>query len=363
MNSKLQTFLNNQRIKYNLAGLIMAISHISQKKSGQIYTSGSSMSTVPTTKNMHYRIDGQGISMLTTLFLILVDNRYFSLNDKIGTFLPKVPNGKLITLRMLADMTAGLQDVIEDPRVLNAATTTVFRQWTDEELLDIIYETKPLYKPGERFYFGHITNMLLLSKSIEIRMRTPIKDLINKYIIYPLNLKDTKFENSQIIQEPVFHSFSKVRTPYYEDSTYWNPSWGSYATKINSNAYDVNMIGYNIGAGTLISKELYDAQMTSLVPEPNAKLSYGMGIFVGGFGLEYLKTKEYPYPVVGSSQSFNGYSGLWEYIPRMKMTINIQTNTFNDDDFNINWILENLLKEFSFPDLIAAVNYGNTPNF
>lgn len=49
---------------------------------------------------MNYRIGGQGITVLITLFLILVDDGYLFLDDKIGTFLPKVPNGKLITLQM-----------------------------------------------------------------------------------------------------------------------------------------------------------------------------------------------------------------------------------------------------------------------
>lgn len=342
----MNSFLDDERIKYDLAGLIIAISY---KRSGKVYTSGRSMTTVPISKNMNYRIGGQGIPILSTLFLILVDNGNFSLDEKIGTFLPKVPNGKLITLQMLCNMTSGLEDVINNPQVSQSMTTDVFREWTTQELLNIVYETKPLYHPGEKFYFGHITNMLLLCTAIEKNMKTSIKSLIEKYIIHPLNLKSTKYENNQTIQEPVFHSFVNVRSPYYEDSTYWNGSWGAYTTKINSNAYDVNMIASNIGSGTLISKNLYHTQMSHHEP-----IGYGMGIAIGGFGLDHLKSNKYPYTIVWTNENFNGYSGIWAYIPSMKIAINIQTNTYHDE-FKIDSILEDLLKEFSLQDLSADI--------
>jgi D-alanyl-D-alanine carboxypeptidase len=356
MNSELQTFLDDQRVKYNLPGLIMAISY---KNHGKVYVSGRSMTTVPVEKCMNYRIGGQGIPILTTLFLILVDHGYFNLNDKIGSYLPKVPNGKFITLQMLCNMTSGLEDVINNPEVANSIGTDVFREWTDEELLNIVYNSKPLYIPGERFYFGHITNMLLLCTAIKMVTKTTIKDLIKHYIIEPLNLESTQYEDSQNIKEPVLHSFANNRVPYsivsnqkahstlsvnlnkpsyYEDSTYWNGSWGSYATKINSNAYDVNVIARSIGSGKLISNELYQIQLSN--PGQPSNEWYGMGFVVGGFN---LNTK-----IIWTNENFGGYLGIWCYIPIMKIAINIQTNAYNNDDFKIDTILDNLFKTFTF---------------
>jgi len=115
------------------------------------------VTTVDTKPGMHYRIGRQSIPMLTTLFLILVEKKYFKLDTKIGQFLPKVPNGDLITLQMLCNMTSGLEDVINDRIVSQTMKTNVFKQWETEELLNIVYNTKPFYPPGERFYFGKIS--------------------------------------------------------------------------------------------------------------------------------------------------------------------------------------------------------------
>lgn len=343
----IQTFLDNERIKYNQKGMILCMSYKNHKK---IYVSGTSMTTVPVNKNMHYRIGGQGIPVLSTLFLILVDKEYLRLDDKIYNFLPKVPNGKLITLQMLCNMTSGLEDVINNPVVSKEMETNVFKQWKSKELLNIIYDTIPLYPPGERFYFGHITNMLLLGQAMKIKMKISVKDLVNKYIIDELNLKNTQYKNSQEIENPVLHTYTNNRISYYEDSTYWNGSWGSYTTKIISNANDVNILAKHIGSGSLISKKLYNIQLCNpsiKSIESKANKYYGMGCVIGGFSLDHLKSDKYPYPIIWTNESEDGNFGIWAHIPSKKITINIQSNTYNGDDFKIDDVLQDLLNTYT----------------
>lgn len=104
----IETFLEQERIKYHQNGMILGLSYDDCR---QIYVSGTSMTTVPTKKCMIYRIGGQSIPIMSTLFLILVDQKYFTLDEKIGDFLPRIPNGELITLQMLCNMTSGLEDI------------------------------------------------------------------------------------------------------------------------------------------------------------------------------------------------------------------------------------------------------------
>jgi len=343
----IEEFLEQERVKYKQNGLILCMSYKECKK---IFTSGTSMTTSPTKSNMHYRTGGQSIPVMTTLFLILLDNGYFKLTDKIGDFLPRVPNGNLITLQMLCNMRSGLEDVINDPVVDKDMTTKVFKQWKTKELLEIVYNTKPLYPPNERFYFGHITNMLLLGQAMKIRMNKSLKYLMNKYIFNHLDLKNTEYTSSQNIKSPVFHTFTNNRISYYEDSTFWNTSWGSYATRINSNASDVNIVGKNIGIGDLISKKLYKIQISNPDMSKSTKKYYGMGVAVGGFGLDHLTTNKHP-SIIWSNESEDGGFGIWAYIPCKKLTINIQCNTFNSDNFSVNYILQDLLDTYNFNQL------------
>lgn len=342
----IETFLEKERIKYNQNGIILGLSYRNCKK---IYVAGNSMTTVPTKKSMIYRIGGQSIPMMTTLLLILVDEGYFRLDEKIGDFLPRVPNGHLITLEMLTQMRSGLEDVIKNPVIESDMTTQVFKQWCSAQLLEIVYNTPPLFPPGERFYFGHITNMLLLGTAIKMRMKTSIKSLINKYFIKELNLENTQYHNGQNIAQPTFHTFTNNRISYYEDSTFWNSSWGSYSTKINADASDVNTIAVNIGTGSLISKKLFAIQ-TANPGEPSSSW-YGMGLVIGGFGLDYLIDEQHKISILWTNESDNGNFGIWAYIPRKKICINIQSNTYNGDNFSINMILQDFLNTYSFKQM------------
>lgn len=342
----IETFLEQERIKYHQNGMILCLSYNECK---QIYVAGNSMTTAPTKKCMIYRIGGQSIPMMTTLFLILVDQKYFTLDEKIGDFLPRVPNGKLITLQMLCNMTSGLQDVIKNPMVEEDMTIDVFKQWCSEELLEIVYNTPPLFPPGERFYFGHITNMLLLGTAMKIRTGMTVKKLVKKYFIDALNLKNTQYQNSQNMEQPTFHTFTNNRIPYYEDSTFWNSSWGSYSTKINANANDVNTIGVNIGSGALISKKLYQIQLSNR-GEPTSSY-YGMGLVVNGFGLDYLIDCQNKVSIIWTNESDDANFGIWAYIPRKKICINIQSNTYNSDNFSINMVLQDFLNTYSFKQM------------
>lgn len=313
----MQAFTHQARLRYYLKGLIIS--------NGKIYTSGTSMTTQPVEKDMHYRIGGQGITILTTLFLILVDKGYFKLNDVISNYVPNVPNGKLITLQMLCNMTSGLEDVIKNPLVANA---DVFKQWSTRKLLDIIIKTPPLYPPGERFYFGHITNMLLLGKALQIGTKTSLKDLLSRYIFDPLHLKNTFYIKTQTIPHPL-HSFSAYRVNM-EDATFWNSSWASYPGRLLSNAHDMFILAKAMGSGQLISKKLYNIQMSN--PFNQKGNYYGMGCAI---------TTINHYKTIWSNANLNGYIGMWAY--NKKGTYVIQTNTDNLEGFEANKILQELL--------------------
>ena len=334
----MQDFINNERIKYNLKGLILSIND-------NIYTSGHSMTTEKVNDSMIYRLGGQSIPIYTTLFLILVDKGHMKLTDYIADYLPKTPNGNKITLQMLCNMTSGLPDVINSPIMVN--DENVFKQWSSNELLEIVYQSEPLYEPGSKFYFGHITNILLLCQAMIIQMNKSIKKLLCHYIIHPLNLQNT-FYVKQKVPENVLHSFNNYRIPEYEDSTFWNSSWVSYTGNIVSNMHDLSVIAEHIGNGSLLSKKLYQLQMKNTLNDDD--FYYGLGLAVNWPNIKINK----PFTLCWSDANFNGYLGIWLYILKSNTTICIQTNTDNNDKFSIKFIMNDLFEQF---DLIPGNFY------
>src|SRR5215218_10928491 len=71
---------------------------------------GESMTGVPATTEMHFRNGAVAISYMSTLLLRLVDQQTVSLDDPLATWVPDLPDAEDVTLRMLANMTAGYPD-------------------------------------------------------------------------------------------------------------------------------------------------------------------------------------------------------------------------------------------------------------
>ena len=82
---------------------------------------GDSMTGVPATTNMHFRNGAVAISYVSTLLLMLVDEKKVSLDDKLSKWLPDVPHADRVTLGQLAQMTSGYVDYVIGNTELNEA--------------------------------------------------------------------------------------------------------------------------------------------------------------------------------------------------------------------------------------------------
>lgn len=340
-----QQFLEDELSRYNLQGLIMSVSVGNHRK---VVSAGNSMTGIPTQPNMYYRIGGQGIIYITTLFLILVEKRVFNLDDKIGKYLPRVPDSDRNTLRMLITQTANIPDYVRgSPEFQKMVIEHPFDEWSYNQLLNRVYRSTSLnFEPGTQFNPAPHTNTLLIGAIIEMVTHTSLADLLREYIFGPLNLKNTNYQTNPIIREPVFHSFARLRSDYLEESTYWNPSWPGYSAGVNSTAEDVNIAIRALTTGRLLPEKLYRIQFgqSPLLTSDNYQ---NLGISVGGFGLDCLRSREYPYPVFWFGELFNGYQGIWVYIPSLDVTINFEINIVDkNNDFAITKLVDDFLEKF-----------------
>jgi CubicO group peptidase (beta-lactamase class C family) len=73
---------------------------------------GHSMTTVPATTEMHYRIGGIAETFMSTLLLMLVEQGRISLDDKISRWFPDLLAADQVTVRMLVGNTAGYIDYV-----------------------------------------------------------------------------------------------------------------------------------------------------------------------------------------------------------------------------------------------------------
>ncbi|MGB6578453.1 MAG: serine hydrolase domain-containing protein [Streptosporangiaceae bacterium] len=302
---------------------------------------GTSMTGVPATTAMHFRNGSVAYSYLTTLLMKFVDEHKISLNDKIAQWLPKLPEANQVTVKMLANMTSGYPDYVTDPKFIAEFYQNPFHQFTMPELLAIAFSRPVSFPPGTNWGYAH-TNMVILGQILQMAGGKPLATLLYQNVLGPLGLTNTVASSTAAIPDPVLHAFSSERrdalgippaTPFYEESTYWNPAWTTPAGAAETtNIYDMTKTAEGIGSGALLSKSSYQAQTG-----PNL---LGFGHAQSGcacvkqtnsynFGLGIVRTGSW----LVETPSFGGYAATEAYLPSEKIAIAV-ANTFAPQAFD-----------------------------
>ena len=304
---------------------------------------GESMAGVPATPAMHFRNGAVAISYVSTLLLKLVDQKKVSLDDKLSKWLPDVPNSDRVTLRQLAQMTSGYVDyVIGNTEFEKALYENPFRQWEPDQLLGFATSRPLLYEPGTNWNYAH-TNYVLLGKALEKATGKDMPKMLQDEVLRPLGLTNTANSFTPAIPAPVLHAFTSERraalkipsgTPFYEESTYWNPSWTiTHGAIQTTNVFDMEAGAAGIGAGKLLSKESYDTLVSTALRGKTRALpgcttcgemtdtyTYGMGIVISGHWLL-------------QNPLFAGEAGVAAYLPSKKIAIAIAV-TYEPEAFD-----------------------------
>ena len=292
---------------------------------------GDSMTGVPATTDMHFRNGAVAISYVSTLLLQLVDEKKVSLDDKVSKWLPEIPYSDKVTLGQLAQMTAGYADYVHaGPELAEILYADPFRTFTPQDLIAFSTKRPLIYEPGTNWNYSH-TNYVILGLALEKITGKAMPALMQEKVLGPLGLNNTTDPGTPAIKEPALHAFSSERRgavnvpagmPFYEESTYWNPSWTiTHGAIQNSNIYDLNATAVAIGTGKLLSPESYQKMLTkdligrtSAVPgcttcrAQSTSYTYGLGIVSSGNW-------------VTQTPLFSGESGAFAYLPSQKVAI------------------------------------------
>jgi CubicO group peptidase (beta-lactamase class C family) len=266
---------------------------------------GASMTGVTASTAMHFRNGAVAISYVATLLLRLVDEQKVSLDDKLAKWLPSVPNSDRVTLGQLAQMTSGYVDYVIGNEPMNAELyRDPFRQWTTDQLLAYAVDKPLLYEPGTNWNYAH-TNYVLLGLALEKATGQDMPKLLSEKVLGPLGLTNTANSFTPAMPEPVLHAFSSERrqvlhvpadTPFYEETTFWNPSWTiTHGAIQTTDIYDLAATAEGIGSGRLLSRESYHKMIspqlrgkTTTLPDcttcaaQNDLYTYGLGIIISG---------------------------------------------------------------------------------
>ncbi|SDU47625.1 serine hydrolase domain-containing protein [Gordonia westfalica] len=292
---------------------------------------GESQTGIPATADMSFRNGSVAIAYVAAVLLQLVDEGTVALDDMIGKWVPEIPHSGEVTLGQLATMTSGYQDyVLGNDAFETVELTDPFKAWTTDEMLSYAVDKPLLYKPGTNWNYAH-TNYVILGLALEKITGKPVEELLRERISEPLGLRNTVSNLTATIPEPALHAYSPERrgilnlppaTPFYEETTGWNPSWSiTHGAIQTSNIYDVEATGRKLFAGETLSKESYETMTSTRLRgvarplpgcttcvEMSERYTYGMGVVLTG-------------DWIVQNPLFNGYAAVVGYLPGEKVSI------------------------------------------
>lgn len=263
----------------------------------------------------HVRIGSVTKTFTVTVLLQLADEGKLRLDDPVSKYESFVPNGKHITLRMLANMTSGIFSYTHDTTFVRELLADPNRTWTPRELVNIALKHKPVFEPGKGFQYCN-TNTVLLGMIIEKVTKAPIADVFKTMSFEPLGLTNTFWPSGGSLPSPYAHGITN-QTPddRVADATHWNPSWGFTAGALVSNVADLQTWVRAYATGAQLSAAMQRQRLRWVTLPPNTpQHKYGLGI-------------GYDHGWLGHTGELPGYNTSASYLPSEKATIVVEVNS------------------------------------
>lgn len=220
---------------------------------------GEALEGEPVTFDGRFRNGAVAITYLTTVMLRLAEKGVLDLDEPIAQWLPDLPDAEVVTPRMLANMTAGYNDHVQNPEFQESFYADPFTVWTNEDLIDLSLSTPRLFAPGENWGYSH-TDLVVLGEVMEAASGESMQELIATQVLEPLGLEHTVADQSPAVPEPAIHAFTGERG-LWEDSTYWNPSWTLAEGAVQTSTIGDMAASFDaiVGRGELLDDDSYAA--------------------------------------------------------------------------------------------------------
>lgn len=130
-------------------------------------------------------------TFMGALVLSLHEEGRLSVDDPISDWVPRVPHGDAITLRMLLQHTSGIANYTQTPTYRDTLRTDRTHVFTADELVDMSIAMPPDFAPGEGWNYSN-TGYILLGLVVEAIVGRSFGDECIARFFEPLGMLDTR---------------------------------------------------------------------------------------------------------------------------------------------------------------------------
>ncbi|MFH8793630.1 serine hydrolase domain-containing protein [Streptomyces sp. NPDC017941] len=257
----------------------------------RVAVGASDLDGTPMRTDRRFRVGSNTKMFTSVLVLRLAEQGRIDLDKPLRDYLSAdtLPADWDMTGRQVLQHRSGIfdhtNDLLEQP---GEETTSAFEErirntvYQPAELVALSVKHGKQFTPGSRYSYSN-TNYVLLGMAVEHITGTSYARALRTQIIKPLGLRKTSYvvPRKDIAGAHVTgYLTNDDRTKPLLDSTEQNGSWVGSAGAVISSAADLDTFLSALlagDAGRLVSDESV-RQMTTALPTPTAKVSYGLGL-------------------------------------------------------------------------------------
>ncbi len=337
--AKLDSLLDGLASHDKLMGSL-ALSHDGNVVYSRAFGSAQVAPKVPATPATHYRIGSISKVFTGVLVFQLIEEKKLTLDTRLATFFPQVPNAKAITIDQLLSHRSGLHNFTDDAAYVGYMT----QPKTPAELLAIIAQPQPDFAPGAKYEYSN-SNFVLLTYIVEKLTKMSYAQALQKRICAKAGLQNTYYGGK--IDPKKQEAFSyEMRGGAWQLSPETDMSIPAGAGALVSTPTDLDRFLEALFGGKLVAA-------SSLAAMQDIRDGYGRALMQAPFGSK----KGY-----GHTGGIDAFRSVALYFPGDKLAVALCTNagSFAPNDALIGALSSYFGKPYKLPDFTPST-YVPTP--
>jgi D-alanyl-D-alanine carboxypeptidase len=267
---------------------------------------------------------------IAVIIMQLVEEGKLNLDDYINKYissdiLDKLPNGNKVTIKNLLQHRSGMPDIFEEDFILSFFNHPG-KTYSTEELLEFVYNKKPLSEPGTEFYYSD-ADVALLSLVIN-KIEGDYEQSLQTRIFDVMNLTETLILNTPAdaplgLADSYWDRYGDENIENISDYQIALTSGCKGTDGIITTANDMKIFIEALVGGDLVSDSSL-SQMTDFLEVPeSAREQLG----ISGYGLGLMKVNVSRDTWYGHFGNHIGSGAIALYNPERNITLVVFENT------------------------------------
>jgi len=266
------------------------------------------------TENSKYRIGSITKSFTTVLVLKAIEQKKLDLNQSTDKWFPTIKNAKQITVKHLLSHRSGIHNFTNDKDYLAYNT----QPKTEKEMVEIIAKGGSDFQPDSKAEYSN-SNFVLLSYILEKTFNKSYSELLQEYIVKPIDLTNTYVFKKINTSNNECKSYKFVSSWKEETETNYTIPLGAGA--ITSTPSDLTKFADALFDGKLLKYESLEIMKT-------VKDGYGIGLIQ----IPFYNSISY-----GHTGGIDGFSSVYSHFSEDKISYALISNgaNMNNNDISI----------------------------